>query len=483
MSQVVWSDFHVERIVQQVCTRTGLFFRESQKETVELGIRQAMKLANSTSVAEYAQQIERHARTFDDLMIELTVGETYFLRDTGQMEFIRRDVLPEISGRLGLSHSIRIWSAGCASGEEAYSLAMLATEEGLAARTQILATDISRRSLERAEQARYGEWSLRGDGSNLARKYLRREDNLYQLDPAIRSLVRFEYLNLALDVYPSAVTGTRDFDLILCRNVLIYFDRETIASVARRFFDALAPGGWVVTAAGDPSLEQYAPFETLLTTSGLYYRRGPIGEPVEAKLAPTPPALAESILAETWPRLSPRWEPQPAPQPVTVVPKPVVETLATAQRALDAGEYPLAAEIAARLSDTGDSAAVRVQALANSDLHQAEQICGAAGKRHVLSSHLQYLHAVLLLDLNREHEAAQAARRAVYLDNSLAIAHFTLGSILRRLGDLEGARRSFRNAKVLCDARPADEVIRFSDGEHAGTLARAALSQLEGLNR
>ncbi len=489
MSQVAWSDPHIARIVQQVCTRAGLFFRESQRGTVELGIRRAMQRTNRTSLAEYGQHLERHARAFDELMIELTVGETYFFRDTGQMEFIRREILPEISVRRGLSHPIRIWSAGCATGEEPYSLAMLCSEAGLAERTHILATDISRRSLERAQQAHYGEWSLRGDGANAARKYLHRHGELFHLDPAIRARVQFEYLNLALDVYPSSVTGTRDLDLILCRNVLIYFDRETIASVARRFFDALAPGGWVMTAAGDPSLEDQAPFETRITNSGLFYRRGETVEKPSATFQPVAPSLTHKwsfdephVSAAENRTASVESVPfTPVAQPVVIAPAPSRETLATAQQALNAGEYKLAAEIAARLPDTPDSAAVRVQALANSELRQAEQVCTAAAKRHTLSAHLQYLHAVLLLDLNREQEAAQAARRAVYLDNSLAIAHFTLGSLLRRLGDLDGARRSFRNARDLCADRPADEVVCHSDGEHAGALARAAQLQLEGL--
>ena len=529
MSQVAWSDPHIECIVQQVCTRSGLFFRESQRETVEQGIRQAMERANQPGLAEYARHLERHARLFDELMIELTVGETYFFRDTGQMEFIRHDIVPEISARRGPGHLIRVWSAGCATGEEPYSLAMLFTEAGLAEWVHILGTDISRRSLERAENAHYGEWSLRGDGAKVARNYLRHEGNRYHVDPKIRSRVQFEYLNLALDVYPSSITGTRDLDLILCRNVLIYFDRETIASVARRFHDALAPGGWIVTAAGDPSLESHAPLETVNTTAGVFYRRGQtdpncrVDRRVEAGrsstliTAATPSAFAplaalspmavsstaaplmeapsmaapSTVVPPTaevvWPYAPPRTDINTAAEPISpaasVVPAPVTETLATAQLALNAGDYARAAEIAARLPATADAAAIRVQALANSDLRQAEQVCADAAKRHPLSAHLQYLQAVLLLDLNREQEAVQAVRRAAYLDNSLAIAHFTLGSILRRLGDVEGARRSFRNARDLCAARPPEEVVCYSDGEQSGTLSRAAQLQLESLNR
>jgi chemotaxis protein methyltransferase CheR len=551
MSQIIWSEPLIESIVQQICTQSGLFFRESQRETVEQGIRQAMQRANQPGLAEYGEHLRRNLRAFDELMIELTVGETYFFRDTGQMEFIRRDIVPELSARRGPDHPIRVWSAGCATGEEPYSLAMLFTEAGLADRVHILGTDISRRSLERAEDAHYGEWSLRGEGAKVARKYLRHDGKRYHVDPNIRSRVQFGYLNLALDMYPSNITGTRDLDLILCRNVMIYFDRETIASVAHRFHDALAPGGWIVTAAGDPSLDGHAPFETVSTNSGLFYRRAgavPSGsldrrtEPGQSStvigaatpsissatpspftpltmIPPTPvspSAVASKAVASTavassevsstlvsstavsssavaaWRDAPPRGGIDTAAKPIRqaapvvpppVVPAPITEALASAQAALNAGDYARAAEIAARLPATADAAVIRVQALANSDLRQAEKVCADAAKRHSLSAHLQYLHAVLLLDLNREQEAAQAVRRAAYLDNSLAIAHFTLGSILRRLGDVEGARRSFRNARDLCAARPPQEIVCFSDGEQAGALARAAQLQLESLNR
>ena len=85
--------------------------------------------------------------------------------------------------------------------------------------------------------------------------------------------MRFEYLNLALDLYPSIATGTRNLDLILCRNVLIYFGRETVKAVARRLFDSLAEGGWLLLAAGDPIIDDYAPFETIVTEKGVAYRR------------------------------------------------------------------------------------------------------------------------------------------------------------------------------------------------------------------
>jgi len=122
--------------------------------------------------------------------------------------------------------------------------------------------------------------------------------------------------------------------------------------------------------------------------------------------------------------------------------------------------------------------ALRIRALANQDVAEAERVCAAATQRHPLSSELHYLRAVLLLDLDRDEEAIQAARRAIYLDRSLAIAHLTVASIVQNRGDREGAWRAYRNARDLCRTRPAEEIVPLSDGEPAGRLLAAAETQM-----
>jgi chemotaxis protein methyltransferase CheR len=115
-----------------------------------------------------------------------------------------------------------------------------------------------------------------------------------------------------------------------------------------------------------------------------------------------------------------------------------------------------------------------VRALANIDPTEAERACAAAVEHHPLSPELQFLWSALLLDLGRDEDAARALRRVLYLDRSLAAAHFALAAIVRRQGDVEGARRAYRNARALCVALPPDAVLPLTDGEHANRLAEAA---------
>jgi len=286
-------------VVRLLGERTGLCFPPERRESAEQVIRRAMTQRGIADPDAYRALIERDNAALDDLLSEITVGETYFFREPAQFDFIRRTVLPDLERRCGPQHTVRAWSAGCASGEEAYSLAILFAEAGRAQRAFLLATDVSRAALARAQRATYGRWSLRGVGADAAGPYLRPQGNLFVLDESIRRSVAFAYLNLALDAYPSFATWTWGMDLILCRNVLIYFDPQTIRGVARRLYESLAPGGWLLTAASDPLLGDAAPFDHVTTDAGVFYRRPldyPLMEaPGRGASADSPAAIAPPV--------------------------------------------------------------------------------------------------------------------------------------------------------------------------------------------
>jgi chemotaxis protein methyltransferase CheR len=469
---VTWTHAAFESVAELLRERTGLRFAPDRSDAAEVGMRRAMARAKISDPDEYRQLLQADAAALDDLVAELAVGETYFFREPQQFAFIRTTVLADVRRRRGPEPHFRTWSAGCASGEEAYSLAIVLEEEGFGDRAHVHATDMSRAALARARRAVYGAWSLRGEGAETARRHLRPDGSRFVLDESIRRRVSFEYLNLALDVYPSFATGTWGMDLILCRNVLIYFDPAAVAGVARRLFASLAPGGWLLTASSDPPLSGHAPYETVVTDAGVFYRRAEAVAFAPPAVAPAPPPVPPPAPPKATRRTVPTGPPRP--EPVTPAPDPRAE----AREALARGEYARAAALTGYLTADPEACALHVRALANLDPDAARQACADAAARHPLAAELHYLEAVLLVDAGRDEEAARAARRVLYVDRTLAAAHFTLGSILRRLGRPAGARRAYRNARDLCAARPADEVVPLSDGEHAGRLAEAAAAQL-----
>jgi chemotaxis protein methyltransferase CheR len=484
---VRWSSFAFESVADLLARRTGLVFPDARFAGVETGIRRAMARAGVADPDRYRDLVEKSSAALDDLVVELTVGETYFFREPAQFQFLRSEVLPELRRR---GTAVRAWSAACASGEEAYSLAILFEQEAAGPRTHLLATDISRAALAKARTAVYGPWSLRGEGAAAALPFLQPYEGRYLVAERVRRRVHFEYLNLALDAYPSLTTDTWGMNIILCRNVLIYFDQETIQAVARRLYQALAPGGWLLTAASDPPLAPYARYETVTTDAGILYQRDPeaptrpfafgvvIGEyegkgtkAVESVQAVERAPAIEGSHGPVVP-LSTRF----MAENVRAAPSEAVDPLADAQQAFAAGDY----ERAVRLTrDRPDEAAcvLHVRSMANLDAARGATVCADATERLPLSVELHYLLAILLGSLGRNDEAVQAVRRVLYLDRSLAVGYFTLGSLLTRSGDLTGARRAYRNAYDICRTRPAEEEAPLSDGESVGRLGEAAAAQ------
>lgn len=468
---MIWSHPAYERIARQLKAHTGLYFSEPRREEAEIGIQRAMKAAGVADPDRFADLISGDRQIIDRLVVEMAVTESYFFREPRQFEMIRNDVLSEIRGRLGPDHTIRAWSAGCAAGQEPYSLAIVFDQEGLADRVRILATDISRSALEQARTGVYGVWSVRNGALELAHGRLHSREGVHEVDDRLRRLVDFRYQNLALDVFPSAASGIADMDLILCRNVLIYFDRPTIESVARRLFDSLAPGGWLVTASTDPPLADLAPYEIVNTSAGMAYRRPARGDCRSLRRAgqstPFEPDSNQELkqgaaLAQV----------QTSEAPLLTA--LAADSLEAAEAAYAAGDYRLAAQLAARHCDEPGSCSLRVRALANLDPMLAEQTCASAIGLHRLSAELHYLHAVLLIGRGRDEEAIDELRQVTYLDRGQPLAYFTLGSVLQRRGDLRAARRAYRNARRLCKLVAPDATVPLSDAERADRLAEAA---------
>ncbi len=449
-----------------VRARTGLVFSDSRRTAFADGLLRAMQRAGTREpeAGAYLERLAREAPLLDDLVGEITIGETYFFREPEQFRLIEGDILPALRPSRGAA-PLRLWSAGCATGEEAYTLAIATRELG----ARILATDLCRSALAVARRGRYGRWSLRGVSQDVIERHFARAGDKVEVAPGIRDAVEFRYLNLAADVYPSLATGVWGMDLILCRNVLIYLDAETIARVARRLLDSLADDGWLLLGASDPPLSPLVPCEVVVTRSGLAYRRAGVRE----EKPPLPAAVSV-------PPLLVRHESTSMPEDRAV---PAAESAEEAGRCYTEGDYARAADLAATQTrrDPGDSASwiLLVRSLANEGrLEEAGRACAAALDRHLTSAELTYLHATLLAEAGRYRDAAVAARRALYLDRTFVLAHFALGGARARSGDRAGASRSFRNAERLLARLPPDEPVRGADGEPAGRLAEMARVQV-----
>jgi chemotaxis protein methyltransferase CheR len=472
-------DLVLNGIVELLRDRTGLAVPPSRRGDVEVAFCKIMMKAGLADPVQCSRELHADQALLDELISEVMIGETHFFRTLDHFVFIRDVVIPEVRKLRGAGHGLRIWSAGCATGEEPYSLAILLEEEGLAESPPILATDISRTALATAREASYGTWSLRGDGMRLVDRYLRRANGRYELAMRFRSRVNFTYLNLANDTY-SPATHTGAMDLVLCRNVLIYLEAETVSAVARRLYDSLADGGFLIIGPSDPPLAEYAPYETITTPGGSVYRKTAHMNP----RVPDPQAPRQRhsssdadllslahIPCERLPNMVLSSVEADIPEP----PDPISE----AREALARGENVRVIELTSPLTTDVAAASLCARALANiGDVEAAAQTAASAAAKHPTSLEIGFLLAVLLMKLDRHSEADRCLRRILYLDRSLVVAQFTLGATLHRRGDFKGAVRAYRNARDLAARCSPEAIMPLSDGETAGRLAKAATAQV-----
>ena len=229
------------------------------------------------SISRYLNPAETDSPLWDALIEELTVGETYFFRDENQMQALRRHLLPQIIAAHKHDRRIRIWSAGCASGEEAYTLSILLAEL-ISDIDQwnicILGTDINKKVLKKGKAACYRPWSFRQTDPVFKSRYFKQKGEEYEVISRIRKNVQFEYINLSEPVYPSLFTNTSAMDLILCRNVAIYYSEEVVREVVERFYQCLLPGGWLMMGAAEISIPVFDQYAYHVFSGGTVYRKG-----------------------------------------------------------------------------------------------------------------------------------------------------------------------------------------------------------------
>ena len=209
--------------------------------------------------------LEARGPTLRIPLLRVFEGETHFFRNAAQFDALYSQVLPQIIERRRALRTLRIWSAGCASGAEPCSIAILLQEllpDVDEWSITILGTDINTEALDRARKAIYSTWAFREQRARQWQsRYFRRKGDRYELVPEVRHMVTFAQLNLARDNYPAYETNTMFMDLILCRNVTIYFTESVTKRVIERLHDALVGGGWLVVGHSEHSLTTYHRFQ------------------------------------------------------------------------------------------------------------------------------------------------------------------------------------------------------------------------------
>jgi chemotaxis protein methyltransferase CheR len=500
------SDLLLTQLSEYVTGWLGLHFPKKRWGDLARIISHAAQELGFEDVDAFIERLvsRRTTKEQEDILAgQLTIGETYFFREQKSFEILENSILPElIASRRGREQRLRIWSAGCSTGEEPYSLAILLSRlipDPREWQITILATDINSRALGKAVHGMYGDWSFRGVPQWVRQRYFTKTPNGHdELQHAIRRMVTFSVLNLAEDNYPSLTTNTNAMDIILCRNVLMYFEPTQQQKVIRSFQRSLLKGGWLVVSPCETSPAFSACFETVMFPGAVFYKRNEQGGKPQVIAPPVPAGVADACFP---PPLAAVAAPKPTPLPLArdnvkpAAPRTQTPVYEKALALYRQGNYEEAAhKLSGLLARTeagigtqpayGKAAALMAQARANrGEIAVALEWVEKAIAADKLNAELYYLRATIFQELREIPKAMASLKQAIYLDQAFVMAHFALGTLTLQNGKPREAGKHLENALSLLGACPADDPVPGADGMTAARLSeiitatRASISQ------
>ena len=483
---------------------SGLYFERDRSQSLHLALWERLQNRGYDSYKEYYNFLKFHPEgriEIRELLDLITIGETYFFRNRPQFEALMGTVLHGIVQRKMYSRdkSIRIWSAGCSKGDEAYSIA-IAIMEVLPSYENwdisILGTDINRNVLACAKEAIYGEKDIGHLPKEYLDKHFKKRGSNYVLKASVRELARFEYHNLAKD--PFIHEGMQNLDIIFCRNVIIYFDFHTTKRVIDNFYNCLIRDGSLFLGHAETLWQLTNKFETVEFPQTFVYKKAliPIEEDVMKPFIGVPEIerdgfvpVEEMVLDEGGFPKETEPELEEKPEPIGEIQKPPaerkeIESLYTeATVLLEEKKYEEALSLSDKIiaQDINHIGAYFTKAtiLANQAKYKdAADILAKIIEADNLNVEAYYLLGVLSYKTSDFKDAETQFRKVIYADPDIVLAYFNLGNIYLYQRRFSKAAREFNNAIRLLEKRSKDEQVRFCEDFTVEFLLRACNNTL-----
>lgn len=379
--------------------------------------------------SDYLAQLykaDENSEIINRLVAAITIGETYFFRDKRQIKLLKDYILPKVIKKKVESSdkTLRIWSAGCSSGEEIYTIIMLLQDLIVNLqdwKCEFLATDINIESLRKGMGAKYSEWSMRSIPEEYLTRYFTKSGNVYQLHDSIRGMVNFDYLNLNTDTYPSMMNGTAMQDLIVCRNVLIYFDDVHIKNVLDRLTRCLGEHGYILLGASDPIAFMDVGMMPVADYPSLFTKR----MTPEKVILPTPDKNLVSH-QQAVRQIKVEKVKQPIQSPVNHM------VVTKAEKLTQAIEF----------ANTGKTT-------------EAIKLCEEIIAEDKMNKEAYFIYALSLAELKRNKDAESAFRKALYIDPGFLVCRYQFGLYLlqhkRHQEGLKALESAIRSASEFND--------------------------------
>jgi chemotaxis protein methyltransferase CheR len=463
---------------------SGIYLEDGKLDSLRISLVTRATRLGFPAFEDYYRVLAEDEREFNELMNLVTINETSFFRFPQQFEAFQTRVLPEIMAAKPQSNkTIRVWSAGCSTGEEPYSLGMTLLDAGILGlgwTPQILGTDVSTRALAIAQKASYGRRTMLNVSKEVVARHFEPADDGYRVAPHVRGLVDFGYHNLIKEPYPLSLMG--NWDVIFCRNVTIYFRLDSTRRVVSNFFNSLNPGGYLFIGHSETLSSISDEFEPVEVGGVFLYRkpktkhlfaaaRPPRVPPVAERLATTPVVETGSARA--------RRKRVPAVVPPTAEPgSPVAsELILDARQSLANGHPERVLETVEHIleGDPNNAEAHLLSAYVHADSGdyvQALEACHRALSINPLLPVARYILGIIHQRQGDPVRAVSELKKTIYIDADFALAHLNLANIYKAQRKWEEAAREYENALRALYKSPEGAWTEFLGGFKADLLAK-----------
>jgi chemotaxis protein methyltransferase CheR len=416
-----------------------------------------------------------------------TIHETYFFRDAPQWNAIRNKAIPDRIRCRKDTRTLKVWSAGCSSGEEAYTAAILLQDllPDASWTLKILGTDISSDVLERARRGVYREWSFRQTPMHVRDDRFELVGNgTWKVREEVASRVRFELFNLKTGEYPASMRGLDDFDLILCRNVLIYFARDEMDRVIGKLSDCLTPGGYLALGPAEPFPPAGLSLEAIVSDgASLYRKRSGAGPDKQARdtgadrrpIQSDPFSGTKAAPKSDSNARADRARPNDPVRSVRKQEQPATGGRSTAKPPVEDNPGSTVTDLARLAHDAADCGR----------WDEAITASEAAIAADPLNSGSFYIKALALKELGRLGESLEALRRCLFIDKQHWMGHLLAAGLWQREGAPERAKAHLTAILTGLSALDPGEILPETGGINVGrmrALADSQLKHLEGRN-
>ncbi len=481
-----------ENLVNLVRKFSGIRIFDHQLEKFRKTICQGCRQLGLNSCDAYYQALQDgslNSAIKDNLIAGITIGESYFFRDHAQMELLQNYILPELISmrRKQKLLNLRIWSAGCADGQELYSIVMLLKQllpDIEKWNLHLLGTDINIYALSRALKACYSDWSFRSTDESIKDTFFTRQKNLWKINDALQHLTKFSYLNLYDDNFPSILSETNAMDLILCRNVFIYFDQQTARVVSKKFHQSLLPGGYLLQGASDIFENKVDDFQLQFHGDTCFFQKPDVL--VDSNALETMDGQSiftdQETSTETGPSLQ---EEQPqstlSDQPVSKS-DPLEDYKNIIKHLADENWEDALQDINNRIANGHNSAFIwqfKAKALANlGQSKEALKACKLSIQIDPQDKHSYFILGLIYMEARQYGKSKDAFGRVLYLDRQFVEAHYNLALLHFLQGKYKKAMKYMHNALGICEQENPDRCLHDAAGMTFGRLATILRSEL-----